>query len=88
VAYSVSKSESSLNAEVRNYDHHRWETIKQMKETNTPCVPFDVFLFYHRERCEKVGHRGLKEGLISYMGSPKPFSLICGYFFKETRFYG
>jgi len=28
------------------------------------------------------------KGLISYMGSPKPFSLICGYFFKETRFCG
>jgi len=27
-------------------------------------------------------------GLISYMGSPKPFSLICGFFFKETRFCG
>jgi len=29
-----------------------------------------------------------KEGLISYMGSPKPFSLFCGYFFKENRFLG
>ena len=27
-------------------------------------------------------------GLISYMGSPKPFSLTCGYFFKETHFCG
>jgi len=26
VAYSVSKSESSSSSEVRNYDHHRWET--------------------------------------------------------------
>ena len=24
-----------------------------MRETNTPCVPFDVLLFYHWERCEK-----------------------------------
>ena len=35
-----------------------------MMETNTPCVPFDVFLFYHWERCDKVDHvrhRGLKE---------------------------
>jgi len=35
-----------------------------MRETNTPCVPFDVFLFYHWERREKVDHvrhRGLKE---------------------------
>jgi len=34
------------------------------KETNTPCVPFDVFLFYTWERCGKVDHvryRGLKE---------------------------
>ena len=64
VAYSVSKSESSSSSEVRNYDHHRWETNKQMRKTNTPCVPFDVFLFYHWERCEKVDHvrhRGLKD---------------------------
>jgi len=64
VAYSVSKSESSSSSEVRNYDHHRWEPNKQTRETNTPCVPFDVFLFYHCERCEKfdhVRHRGLKE---------------------------
>ena len=62
--YSVSKSESSLSSEVRNYDHHRWETNKQMRETNTPCVPFDVFLFYHWQRCERVDHmhhRGSKE---------------------------
>ena len=39
VAYSVSKSESSFSSEVRNYDHHRWETNKQMKEINTPYVP-------------------------------------------------
>jgi len=35
-----------------------------MKETNTSCVPFDVFLFYHWERRGKVDHvrhRGLKE---------------------------
>ena len=64
VAYSVSKSESLSSSEVRNYDHHRWEPNKYMRETNTPCVPFDVFLFYHWERCEKVDHvrhRGLKE---------------------------
>ena len=54
VAYFVSKSESSSSSEVRNYDHHRWETNKQMKETNTPCVPSDVFLCYQWERCEKV----------------------------------
>ena len=29
---------------------------KQIRETNTPCVPFNVFLFYYRERCEKVDH--------------------------------
>ena len=28
VDYSVSKSESSSSSEVRNYDHHRWETNK------------------------------------------------------------
>ena len=27
-------------------------------------------------------------GLISYVGTPKPFSHTCGYFFKETRFVG
>ena len=27
-----------------------------MLETNTPCVPFDMFLFYHFERCQKVHH--------------------------------
>ena len=35
-----------------------------MRETNTPCVPFNVFLFYHWERCEKIDHvrhRGVKE---------------------------
>ena len=64
VAYSVSKSESSPSSEVRNYDHHRQETNKQMRETNTSCAPFDVFLFCHCERYEKVDHvhhRGLKE---------------------------
>jgi len=64
VAYSVNKFESFLNSEFRNYDNHRWETNKQISETNTPCVLFDVFLFYHWERCEKVDHvrhRGLKE---------------------------
>ena len=64
VAYSVSKTESSSSSEVCNYDHHRWETNKQMRESNTPCVPLDVFLFYHWERCEKVDHmhhRGFKE---------------------------
>jgi len=30
VVYSVSKSESSSSSEVRNYDHHRWETNKQI----------------------------------------------------------
>jgi len=50
VAYSVSKSESTSSSEVRNYDHHRWEPNKQMKETNTLRVPFDVFLFYQLER--------------------------------------
>jgi len=72
VAYSVSKSESSLSSEVRNYDHHRWETNKQMKEINTPCVPFDVFLFYHWKRCEKDGHRGLKE-CVANRFSPRPY---------------
>jgi len=64
VVYSVSNPESSLSSEVRNYDHHRWDTNKEMRETNTPCVPFDVLLVYHWERCEKVDHvrhRGLKE---------------------------
>ena len=46
----VSKSESSSSSEVRNYDHHRWEPNKQMRETNIPSVPFDVFLFYHLDR--------------------------------------
>jgi len=75
VAYSVSKSESSLSSEVRNYDHHRWETNKQMRATYTPCVPFDVFLFYHWERCEKVDHvrhRGLKE-CVANRFSPRPY---------------
>jgi len=75
VTYSVSKSESSSSAEVRNYDHHRWETNKHMRETNTPCVPFDVFLFYHWERCEKVDHvrhRGLKE-CVANRFSPRPY---------------
>jgi len=72
VAYSVSKSESSSSSEVHNYDHHRWETNKQMKETNTPFVPFDVFLFYHWERCDKVGHRGLKE-CVANRFSPRPY---------------
>jgi len=36
VAYSVSKSESSSSSEDRNYDHHRWEINKQMRETDTP----------------------------------------------------
>jgi hypothetical protein len=74
-SYSVSKSESSSSSEVRNYDHHRWETNKQMRETNTPCVPFDVFLFYHWERCEKVDHvrhRGLKE-CVANRFSPRPY---------------
>jgi len=39
VAYSVSKSESSSSSEVRNYDHHRWETNKQMRETNV-CIVY------------------------------------------------
>jgi len=75
VAYSVSKSEASSSSEVRNYDHHRWETNKQMRETNTPCVPFDVFLFYHWERCEKVDHvrhHGLKE-CVTNRFSPCPY---------------
>jgi len=75
VAYSVNKSESSSSSEVRNYDHHRWETNKQIRETNTPCVPFDVFLFYHWERCEKVDHvrdRGLKE-CVANRFSPRPY---------------
>ena len=54
VAYSFCKSESSSSSEVRSYDHHRWETNKQTRETNTPCVPFDVFLFYHWERSKKL----------------------------------
>ena len=54
VAYSVSISESSSSSEVRNYDHHRWETNKQIRETSTPCVPFDVFLFYHWENAKKL----------------------------------
>jgi len=57
VAYSVSKSESWLSSEVRNYDHHRWETNKQMRDTNTPCVPFDVFLFYHLGKMRKSWSR-------------------------------
>jgi len=53
VTYSVNKSSSS-SSEVRNYchscccclfiigdDYHRWETNKQMRETNTPWVSFD-----------------------------------------------
>jgi len=75
VAYSVSKSESSSSSEVRNYDHHRWETNKQMRKPNTPCVPFDVFLFCHWERREKVDHvrhRGLKE-FVANRFSPRPY---------------
>jgi len=72
VAYSVSKSESSSSSEVRNYDHHRWETNKQMKETNTHCVPLDGLLFYHWVRCKKVGHRGLKE-CVANRFSPRPY---------------
>ena len=75
VAYSESKSESSSSSEVRNYDHHRWETNRQMEETNTLCVPFDVFLFYHWERYEKVDHvrhRGLKEWFVNRF-SPCPY---------------
>jgi len=69
------KSESRSSSEVRNYDHYRWETNKQMRETNTPCVPIDVFLFYHWERCEKVDHvrhRGLKECVVNRF-SPRPY---------------
>ena len=77
VAYSASKSESSSSSEVRNYDHHRRETNKQMRETNTSCVPFDVFLFYHWERYEKVDHvrhRGLKEcECVANRFSPRPY---------------
>ena len=75
VAYSVSKSESSSSSEVRNYDHHRWDPKKHMRETNTPCVPFDGFLFYHWERYEKVDHvrhRGLKE-CVANRFSPRPY---------------
>ena len=46
-----------------------------MRETNTPCVPFDVFLIYHWERCEKVDHvrhRGLKE-CVANRFSPRPY---------------
>ena len=75
VAYSVSKSESSSSSEVRNYDHHRQEINKQTRETNTPCVPFDVFLFYYWERYEQVDHvrhRGLKE-CVAIRFSPRPY---------------
>jgi len=75
VTYSVSKSESLSSSEVRDYDHHRWEPNKNMRETNTPCVRFDVFLFYHRERCEKiyhVRHRGLKD-YVAHRFSPRPY---------------
>ena len=76
VTYSVSKSESSSSSEVRNYDHHRRETNKQIMETNTPCVPFDVFLFYHWERYEKVDHVrhvGLREFLVANRFCPSIF---------------
>jgi len=75
VTYSVGKTESSSSSEVCNYDRHRWEINKQMRETNTPCVPFDAFLIYHWERCEKVDHvrhRGLKE-CVANRFSPRPY---------------
>jgi len=75
VSYSMSKSDSSSSSEVRSYDHRIWETNKQMRETNTPCVPFDGFLFYHWERWQKVDHvrhRGLKEW-FSNSFSPCPY---------------
>ena len=74
VAYSVSKSESSSSSEVRNYDHHRWETNKLMRKTNTPCVPFDVFLFYHLRKLavDHVRRRGLKE-CVTNRFCPRPY---------------
>ena len=50
-----------------NLNHHRVQKFaittitdvgpnKHIRETNTIFVLFDVFLFYHRERCEKVDH--------------------------------
>jgi len=51
-------------------------TNKQMRETNTPCVPFDVFLSYHQERCEKVDHvrhRGFERMFRQASFSPSVF---------------
>jgi len=48
---------------------------KQMRETNSPSLPFDVFLFYHWERWEKVDHvrhRGLQEWFANRF-SPRPY---------------
>jgi len=78
VAYSVSKSESSSTSEVGNCDHHRWDTNKQMRATNTPCVPFDMFLFYHWKRWQNVDHvrhRGLKEWFANRF-SPRPYFAV------------
>jgi len=36
--------------------HHRCGNNKQTRKTNATCVPFDVFMFYHWERCKKVDH--------------------------------
>ena len=70
-----------------NLSHHRVQkfaittitdvgTNKQMRETNTPCVPFDVFLSYHQERCEKVDHvrhRGFERMFRQASFSPSVF---------------
>jgi len=60
-----------------------WEH-KQIREPNTPCVPFDVFLFkfYHRERCEKLSNLklitcvivGLKECVAKWFSPRASFA--------------
>jgi len=42
------------------------------KSIETDQYKFDVFLFYHWERCEKVGDRGLKE-CVANRFSPRPY---------------
>jgi len=57
-------------------NNHRWETNKQMREPNTPYVPFDVFLFYHPHLTRwnhlhfGVGVVGITQKKVWAAGSP------------------
>jgi len=64
VVYSVSKSESSSSSEVRNYDHHRWETNK-----HTIMVGVGIFYF-----C------AISRQLISKIRFPHPISVADAVF--------